>query len=536
MALSISATGELTLGDLLDVEELGLELVVDPEGWAAKPVVGAHSIEIDHPAAWLDRDWVMLTTGVHLSADPMAQRELIAELDGSGVAALGFGLDVAHHEVPKAILHEAEERALPIFTVPLQTAFRAVISAVYKATLSNEIRSANRLAAMQRFLMDALGEESPRSTVLQRLAALIEAPVAIITETGDVLISTRRVPGARIAAAVRGVSAPATAFEVEGAHGMAFAIDEPSAHEARWLVVVSPVNKALHPLTRAAAQTTLPLLAAMARLEESREAQDAAIRQATLETLLDLDDRSDAPGAAARAAAAGVDLSNGVQAVVAMDRSGQTDFMAMLTFAATEFSGPRKPSLATIREGKLIIVAGAPISDRVIADRLLAGNPTLSVGVGRHASDAFGVKQSVGDAELSVGAAARQRSGAIVRYEDLDFGTVLIHEVPLERLRPKMDQWLEPLREHPLILEALRAYFKYDLDVGRTARSLNLHPNSVRYRLARAEELINARLRSAETIIALYVALMSDDRTFGKSSRVAQAVAGEKTRNGVNAG
>ncbi len=74
--------------------------MVAPEGWAGRVVTGAHSIEIEHPARWLDRDWVMLTTGVHLSEDPTEQRQLIDELDDAGVAALGFGLDIVHDRGP----------------------------------------------------------------------------------------------------------------------------------------------------------------------------------------------------------------------------------------------------------------------------------------------------------------------------------------------------------------------------------------------------------------------------------------------------
>jgi DNA-binding PucR family transcriptional regulator len=70
-----------------------------------------------------------------------------------------------------------------------------------------------------------------------------------------------------------------------------------------------------------------------------------------------------------------------------------------------------------------------------------------------------------------------------------------------------MEAWLAPLYEHPLVIEALQAYLQNGLDVGRTARSLHLHPNSVRYRLSRAEEIIDARLRSPETIVALHVSL-----------------------------
>ena len=87
--------------------------MVAPDGWAGRAVTGAHSIEIEHPARWLDRDWVMLTTGVHLPDDPADQRQLIDELDDAGVAALGFGLGIAHHEVPRRADRAGDGARLP---------------------------------------------------------------------------------------------------------------------------------------------------------------------------------------------------------------------------------------------------------------------------------------------------------------------------------------------------------------------------------------------------------------------------------------
>jgi purine catabolism regulator len=69
--------------------------------------------------------------------------------------------------------------------------------------------------------------------------------------------------------------------------------------------------------------------------------------------------------------------------------------------------------------------------------------------------------------------------------------------------------WLGPLRENPRVYETLVAYLDHDLDVGQTALALHLHPNSVRYRLGRAEELIGKPIRSPTTLIALQVALVS---------------------------
>jgi purine catabolism regulator len=54
----------LVLRELLDQPELGLELVAGSPAALRRPVAGAHAIEIANPTRWLDRNWVLLKTGI----------------------------------------------------------------------------------------------------------------------------------------------------------------------------------------------------------------------------------------------------------------------------------------------------------------------------------------------------------------------------------------------------------------------------------------------------------------------------------------
>jgi PucR family transcriptional regulator, purine catabolism regulatory protein len=500
---------ELTLGDLLDHQELGMEILVAPEGWASRIVTGAHSIEIEHPARWLDHDWVMLTTGVHLPG-PTEQRKMIDELDECGVAGLGFGLGIAHDEVPPELIAEATARDFPLFTIPQAIAFRDVESVVYKATLSSEIKAANRLAAMQRFLMDSLGEESPRSTVVRRLAGLIDSTVGIMTSAGEVILSSRDLPASEILAEIAQRPGATVQFQLESLHGLAFPI-APDSSDVRWLVIATPAGKPLHPLAKAAGQTTVPLLAAMARLERVQESENAAIRRATLEAFLDLEDRRDAAVIAARASARGLDIAQGATVLVVEDTEQDADLDALTHVIAASLDSVQISWMATIRDERVVLIVADHSREETAGERISSLRSTLWIGVGRRVTEPLAVRESYADALLAARARTRgpRQWANVISYDELDVGTVLVHEVPLERLAPKIEQWLAPLRENPLAHEALVAYLRYDLDVGRTARALHLHPNSVRYRLARAEELLGVHLRSSETIVALHVALVS---------------------------
>jgi purine catabolism regulator len=500
----VEGSQEFTLGDLLADDRLGLELVIGERRCLERTIVGAHSIEIEHPTRWLDRGWVMLTTGVHLSSDPLEQRRLVAELDEAELAALGFGVDVVHRAIPDAVLEEAAAREFPVFIVPLRTAFRDVITVVYESVLSSEIRAFHRIAAMQRFLMDAIGAENPRETVVRRLASLIGARVGILRATGEVELSTAELPAEEIAAEVARHRSLAVAFSARGLNGFAFPIVTDNARETPWLVVAVPEGKQLHPLVRPAAHATVPLLAAMARLDRAQEQRDRMARRAICELLLDVREPHEASVVAAQATACGLDFDDGVAAVAAVDPSGREPAADVLSAFEAALAAAAVPFLGMVRDECVcgVLAAAAPIEDCVRSAR-----PELRVGVGRSVTTAPEVRRSLDDAHLAL---RQGTSAGVVRYDELGFRTVLLNELPYDRLGGKMDDWLAPLRDNALAREAVEAYLDHGLDVGRTARALHLHPNSVRYRLARAEELIGAPLRSPETILALVVALRGE--------------------------
>src|SRR5690348_2661450 len=125
----------LTLGDVLDQPELGLELLTGGERARLAPVDGAHSIDLRDPVRWLQEGWIMLTTGAQLRGSVSAQRRLIAQLADGRIAALGLGLGIAMRRVPATLIAEAERREFPVFTVKLETPFREIISFVNRSAL-----------------------------------------------------------------------------------------------------------------------------------------------------------------------------------------------------------------------------------------------------------------------------------------------------------------------------------------------------------------------------------------------------------------
>jgi purine catabolism regulator len=378
--------------------------------------------------------------------------------------------------------------------------------------VSEEIRAFGRMSAMQRFLMDAIGEEDPKATIIERLASLIKARVGLLMPTGEFEIATAALPGPAILAALGSRSALSFSLTLEGLHGHAFPVGGPGGTELPWLVIAGPEQQPLHPLAKAAGNATLPLLAAMSRLDQAQRMQEEAARRATLDALLEADGREESRVLAAQAAVWGLDLGHGVAIVVAEEAPGEGagDPERLLARIESSRAKTKDSFLATVRDGKVCALLPAPVTDGRVTSTVLSAATGLRAGVGRVVTEPTGVLKSFSDAELALEARSEGSAARISRYDDLDLGTVLVRELPLARLAPKIEQWLEPLLDNPRVYETLVAYFKHNLDVGRTAQALHLHPNSVRYRLSRAEAIIGAPVRSPTTMIAVHVAMMSD--------------------------
>jgi purine catabolism regulator len=93
---------------------------------------------------------------------------------------------------------------------------------------------------------------------------------------------------------------------------------------------------------------------------------------------------------------------------------------------------------------------------------------------------------------------------------------LLLSEAAPERLAPKVQALLATLRAHPPLHEALVTYFDHDLDSAAAAAALHLHPNSLRYRLARVEKLLGCSLKHPATIAELHIALLAARAGFTK--------------------
>ena len=496
-------TDVFTLGDQLAQEELALELVAGGADARGRRVAGAHSIEIERPSAWLAPDWVMLTTGARLRGSASAQRQLVAELDETGATALGLGVGLQFQRVPPALLAEARARGFPVFAVPLRTPFREIVTAINRALLSSDLRTYQRLASMQLYLVDALREDHPRRAVVARLAELLDASVLVLSPAGGVELTAGDAPAGTLWSAIDERPTALHELDVEGWHAVATPVLATDGEPQEWLVVASRRATFAHGLTKPVAQAAAPLLAATARLSETERSQQRAIRAALLD---DLAEGGDAHELAARAATFGLDLATPARALVVRGVAHEALERELDHAGAVHLVSDRSD------DALVALVQGADGAVRAHVEALLEGAKDAVAGVGRPVEAIDAVAHSLRDAQLGVSRLAlapRDGDPRLLAFEDFDLALLLVSEAPPDRIRPKVEAWTAPLLAKPMLWEAVVAYFDHDLDVVRTAAALHLHPNSLRYRLARVEKLLGRSLKQPSTVAGLYIAILA---------------------------
>ena len=138
----------------------------------------------------------------------------------------------------------------------------------------------------------------------------------------------------------------------------------------------------------------------------------------------------------------------------------------------------------------------------------------VRAALGREVESPARLVDSLSDARLALDYLERTGAppGRVLRFEDFQLIDALLSAADPAELRARVDLILEPLRDHPQLLETLVAYLSADQNVNASAEALHVHPNSLRYRLNRVEELLGRSLRSPATMADLYVALRAETR------------------------
>jgi sugar diacid utilization regulator len=173
--------------------------------------------------------------------------------------------------------------------------------------------------------------------------------------------------------------------------------------------------------------------------------------------------------------------------------------------------GPQRNAFVAIRESVLIAVldAGGPHRAQVVLDRAAAsisqaGRGLLRAGIGAPFTGLSGFGMSYHEARRAL-----RHATAAKRYvfspDDVRVLTELLATSD-ETLAQLVPEATRRALGDPTLRKTLRAFVEADLRVADTAKALSLHPNSLRYRLRRINELTGRDPRRLNDLLELIAA------------------------------
>lgn len=247
-----------------------------------------------------------------------------------------------------------------------------------------------------------------------------------------------------------------------------------------------------------------------------------------LEDLLDgrLDDRH---GMCARAALLGVDLKSARYVVclgLPVDQEGAGDDTPAVTrrvFNQVEQAIDRRfpRSIVIPRGGDVVVLLDPGDADLKRVRRMLrdvarertgpAGG--LAAGLGRMCADLDDYEESYAEASLALDLARRRIvPGEVLSPADLGFYGLLGRGSTRQSLESMVEGTLGPILAADAAgsseyVKTLYEYLSSDRHLKRTAARLHVHPNTVRYRVAKAQEVLGVSLRDVDDRFRLELAL-----------------------------
>ncbi|MFE6914594.1 PucR family transcriptional regulator [Streptomyces rubiginosohelvolus] len=500
-------TPPIPLTELLANKDLGLRRIAGP---AEAELLWVHTSEMADPYPYLLGGELLLSAGVLLT-DP---DHYVGRLVEAGAAALGFGVRPVHETVPGALIEACDRQGLPLLEVPPETPFTAIARAVWRLMAEARHRELRRVTRAQQALATAAARPDPVPAVLHQLATQLGGRAVLLTARGEeVHAAGRRLPPepagaltrlARVVARERPGS-PASATDTHGdTHLSAYAL---GGGEGLVLALATRQRESGDHTVAGIAVVLLSLLAA------PHQGADAAGRSAALVrmllgatpaevapllgstgpwTVIHARRTDGTPADALTAGALGASLGT---ALVDAGRGGGEAVRLLLPLpgAAAE-GGAARPPQEGEAERPLPEAVPEPEADRITPQpgwTLGASAPTPVTAL---------------DAADSLAARALAHAQATRAPLTVDAPVSgLAALVPPEEAAAHARALLAPLTT-PLT-DTLRCWLSLHGNWDRTAVALGVHRNTVRQRIGRCGELLDADLDDMDVRAELWFAL-----------------------------
>jgi hypothetical protein len=226
----------------------------------------------------------------------------------------------------------------------------------------------------------------------------------------------------------------------------------------------------------------------------SQQATQTSLTHRLLRALRGGDTRSDEVAGLARAL--GYDPEGAFQAF-SLPCSLPSEDLSRLSQRFTVHPGV----IQSAEQGDVAVILSQDVPSEMIIDTIRRRNPDLPMGVGLRRRGLDGAAASIVDAERTL-ALALQVGGSVDFEDEWLIATLAAHR---HQLAPLLEA--EGTSPPAHLVEAVRAYADNGFSVTAAARTLHLHPNTVKYRLDRWEQLTGWTPRTLDGLMRSLLSL-----------------------------
>ena len=525
----------MRLSQALALPALGEAEVVAGLGGVEREVRWAHVVDIPDPLPWVSAGQLLLTTGFAWPTAAEEQRRLVRDLGGRGLAGVALAVPKYLAHFPDAAKEEADSAKLPLLELPWEVTFSTVTQAVNRTILAEQYQVIEQSIRIHRELTQAAVTAGSLQDLLDTLGRLIDREVVLEDAEGRVLAFW---PGGQASDPVRRAT-----LEQGRSPAEVMAQLDRLGHLARIRTSAIPVRIPADPEIQLLGRVVCPiwlrdeLVGTVWIVEGDQELSDLHLRAAEHAAVV-----------------AALHIANQRQLASLEVRLGSTFLDALLEgrFDATAHNLERarlvgflpeaayrvgilvfQSELPLTRDGvlrrdraaehlrhRLSRISGIPITSArlnqvafLLGEKAApesvwapgAGDPAAALLLGRPQPGADGVRRSYLEALSIVSHAA---PGEIRRYEEMLVLRVLNGD---ETAREAfLDQLLGPAQRAKggaTLVTSLLTLAEFGFHRRRAAAALHVHPNTLRYRLERAGDLLHLDLADPEVRFQLQLAM-----------------------------
>ncbi|MEW6522961.1 MAG: PucR family transcriptional regulator ligand-binding domain-containing protein [Bacillota bacterium] len=507
-------------------------------------ICSVNVMEVPDIANFVQRGQLLVTTGFPLKDDPDALLNLVPILDAKGLAALAIKPLRYLPKVGPDVVRMGDQLAFPIIGLPADASFSDVLNPVLSAILNEQASRLQRAVDIHSSMTALVLSGGGLPAIASTLATLVDLPVAVLSSSLE-LLACGGSPKPGVPWEIRPLEdgkPPPGPVRLEGRLGdrpcnqLLYPVMVAGRHYG--YIVIWELDKPLSPDHLVAVEHA----GTVAALEMAKEREIREIERRYQSSFIDdlVTENYESPEAfLLRARNLGYDLSGGrVAMLLAIDDfegfylrlkdQAESAFQRVrerVTEIARFMAQSRSRSAIVAPRGDSVLVLYATQSPaRAKSDslRLAAAikqkiaaeisSVTFSVGVGQFYESIRQVSRSFAEAKeaLALGRAVFGRD-RIIHYDDLGAYRILARLVGHPDLGRFCMETLGELARHDQqhgadLLHTLEAFLRHNGHLGNTARELHVHYNTLRYRIARIQEITGADLNDAEARFNLQVA------------------------------